>query len=1301
MDFLRGGSTPEVLMSRRKRVAILVGQADEYYQAEFICGFEKQAFSFDWDVCVFSMYQKYQNNTSRERGETSIFSMVPYEDLDGIVLMLDTLQTPGLADCVEEAAHERAKCPVISVDKESKYFFSVFPDHYDGMKTIVNHLIEEHGYEDIAFLTGKEWHPYSKVRMKAFTDAMEEHGLEIKDNRKFYGDFWYTSGADLGNRLAKNKDNMPQAIACANDCMAIGVCKALIDNGFRVPEDVAVAGYDSMEEGRLSPKPVTSVRLPAGKFGIYTAEALKTLAEGGRPEPFSCPGELFIGSTCGCEGKNDYLSTVKRSGWDTNRLTDSIFSTFNHLDDDLLLQNSLYGLVSTLFSYVYQIWEFESFNLCINDNWNQYGIFVSDSGDESKSVTDDKLLPISGMDPQFLDDPGMFYSEMMRNVMTCRPEKLNSNRIDMDSFFKRDTIIPRLDEYRASPEAFVITPLHFDNMCFGYAVVSYTTPSSYSENYRLWLRSVMRGLEILRRHIQLKDENEKLESSLIRDPLTGLYNYKGFTQNEDGLLYRIKGNGEENIRALAVDIKNLAKINDKDGRAAGDKAIVHLGKILQVSFDEGNVFSFGNGEMIVLDSKSESDKTTLEEFIAEARKQLTEFSIAQKYSEPVDFYYGYAEGKAEDGSSFEKIASIALANKNAYKVRIKSLSDENDSVIDSQKQAERVSEILDHNRIKYFFQPIVNAHTGDIFAYEALMRADVEPYIPPQTVIKYAELFGRLYDVEAATFRNVLGIIDKRGDEFCEDSKIFINSIPGQHLNLEDLDGIGNILEVQGNRVVVEFTEENELSDVELSELKTRYGRMGMENAIDDYGTGYSNVSNLLRYMPRYLKIDRSLLTEIHKSPHKQHFVKDIISFCEENDILSLAEGIETQEELATVIFLGIDLIQGYYTGRPTEKIVKAIDPEIKEVILRYNLMDKDDKNNSVYVAGRESRVQLQSLISGDTRKIRVTNGAVTFRDITITGIPGVKSKICLTVDDGYSGRITLENVNYSGKNKPAAIVVGENCDMTLVLKGENFLEDGGILVPESSSLTIEGDGNLNISVNEIESFGIGNDVSSTAGNITFEQDGVVEVSLNASKGVCIGAGLGAGINIRRGKYYLKMSGNQGVGIGTLIGDSSMSISNCLIDLTSNMMTSVGIGSLEGNVDLKIERTSYISDFNGNEISTIGNIKRGKCNIDVFSVTFQTNFSATSGLMFGPLNMAPSNIKLRYATLRLDCKGKQVSFFRGIDSNTKISINECNIDGKIGSSQKVPLYLDAIEFTHDQVGIMVDVNGEPAYRNTF
>ena len=1289
-------------MGRRKRVAILVGQADEYYQAEFICGFEKRAFSFDWDVCIFSMYQKYQSSTAREQGESSIFSLVPYEDLDGIILMLDTLQTPGLADAVEEAAHKRAKCPVISVDKQSKYFYSVFPDHYKGVKYLVNHLIEQHGFKDIAFLTGKAWHPYSKQRMQAFKDAMSEHKLMIHNNRMFYGDFWYTSGENLGDRLAKDKDNLPEAIACANDCMAIGVCKGLTENGIRVPEDIAVVGYDSNEEGRLSPVPITSVKLPASDFGKYSAEALKAMSEGKEPLPFDSPIIEFTGRSCGCEMKHEDTVLALRPTWDTNTSTNSVFSNFNHLEDDILSKNDLYGVVSTLFTYVYQLREFESFSLCINDAWDHYG-----TNAEESVLDDGTVLPKSGasekhVDADFISDPGKFFPEKMLEVMSCRPEKLNRDRISMDSFFNRDTLIPRLDEERPSPEVFIFSPLHFDHRCYGYAMISFTEPASYTDNYRIWLRGVMRGLETLRREIILTRKNEILESNLIRDPLSGLYNYRGFNQKAESLLAFYNDKGIKNICAVAADIRNLAEINSKDGRLAGDKAIIHLGRFMQEAFPEGYVFSFGNGEIIAIDSIADDSKKKAEEAISGVREKLAVYTKVHNCIIPLDIYYGYAEGEPEDRNDFERIASVAVANKNAYKLRIRSIGGEADSEMDNKQLADMVNDILDQNKLNYHFQPIVDAHTGEIFAYEALMRADVTPYLAPPVVLKYAGLFGRLYDVEAATFRNILGIINSRNDEFATGSKVFINSIPGQHLKDNDLTNLNETTKRMGNRIVVELTESDELSSEELEYMKKSYSDMGLDIAIDDYGTGYSNVTNLLRYMPKYLKIDRSLIAEIQTSPQKQHFVREVISFSRDNGIKVLAEGVETQEELAASIHLGVDLIQGYYTAKPAAKIVKEIDSEIKEEILRYNRLEKDEHSKNVYVAGREARVQLQSLISGDIKSIRVTNGEVTFRDITITGIPGVTSSICLNVDDGYSGRIMLENVYFSGKNRKAAIVIGENCDITMVLKGENIMNEGGILVPATSKLVIEGDGNLNITVNDIEAFGIGNDPNAAAGNIIFDQDGTVEVSLNASRGICIGAGNGAGITFKKGRYFLKLSGQQGVGIGTILGDFAPVINNCLINMSSNMMTSVGIGSIEGNVDLNIEHIALISDFKGNDVVVFGNIRRAKTtNIDIYSVTLQSKYSATNGIMFGSLDCSPSNIKLEYATIRAECDGRQVSLFRGTDLSSELSISECSIDGKIESREKPPLDLDSMAFKHNKVGVMVDINGEACYRNSY
>ncbi len=112
---------------------------------------------------------------------------------------------------------------------------------------------------------------------------------------------------------------------------------------------------------------------------------------------------------------------------------------------------------------------------------------------------------------------------------------------------------------------------------------------------------------------------------------------------------------------------------------------------------------------------------------------------------------------------------------------------------------------------------------------------------------------------------------------------------------------------------------------------------MGIETAVDDYGPGYSNVSNLLRYTPDYVKIDRALLSGIQDSPQKQHFVKDVIEFAHSNGIVALAEGVETSEELKTVVMLGVDLLQGYYVAMPAKEMIQSINSQIADEIRQYS----------------------------------------------------------------------------------------------------------------------------------------------------------------------------------------------------------------------------------------------------------------------------------------------------------------------------------------------------------------------------
>ena len=138
-----------------------------------------------------------------------------------------------------------------------------------------------------------------------------------------------------------------------------------------------------------------------------------------------------------------------------------------------------------------------------------------------------------------------------------------------------------------------------------------------------------------------------------------------------------------------------------------------------------------------------------------------------------------------------------------------------------------------------------------------------------------------------------------------------------------------------GNQTAI--AEEGDFDPTEaLATMKATYQRMNIKTAVDDYGSGYSNVSNLLRYKPDYVKIDRSLLTRIEESPQKQHFVRDIIEFSHDNGILALAEGVETEAELKTVIMLGVDLVQGYFTARPEKELVQTIEARIAQAVQKY-----------------------------------------------------------------------------------------------------------------------------------------------------------------------------------------------------------------------------------------------------------------------------------------------------------------------------------------------------------------------------
>ncbi len=218
------------------------------------------------------------------------------------------------------------------------------------------------------------------------------------------------------------------------------------------------------------------------------------------------------------------------------------------------------------------------------------------------------------------------------------------------------------------------------------------------------------------------------------------------------------------------------------------------------------------------------------------------------------------------------------------------------------------------------YQPIVDAKTGSLYGYEALLRSE-EPSLPhPGAIIDAAQRLGALSRLGRAVRTRVASDIAGANPDW----HIFVNLHPSDLTDLEALEAHAG-LELHASRVVLEITERAALETVrdlgaKIADLRGR----GYSLAVDDLGAGYSGLSSFVRLEPEFVKLDMSLVRDAHKSPVKAKLVRSITGMCRDMGTIVVAEGIETIEERDALTDLGCDLLQGFYFGRPSRPFVAA-----------------------------------------------------------------------------------------------------------------------------------------------------------------------------------------------------------------------------------------------------------------------------------------------------------------------------------------------------------------------------------------
>ncbi|MEU1369638.1 LacI family DNA-binding transcriptional regulator [Streptomyces sp. NPDC005803] len=234
---------------------------------------------------------------SLEGGPESLVAKVAGR-VDGFAVLAQTVPTEDL-----EVISRRLPVVMLAGPREIDHLDHIVVANADGQRELTRHLIEDHGLRRLVFVGGDTDSPDAEARFLGFQEACREAGLPAPDEPALRTTMMkQAEGARAAETLLDRGGERPEAMLFANDQMAVGALRALARRGVRVPQDMAVTGFDGIPLGRIVQPPLTTVRQPIRRLGEQAVELLvQRLSDTGRePVSLTLPVSVIRRASCGC-----------------------------------------------------------------------------------------------------------------------------------------------------------------------------------------------------------------------------------------------------------------------------------------------------------------------------------------------------------------------------------------------------------------------------------------------------------------------------------------------------------------------------------------------------------------------------------------------------------------------------------------------------------------------------------------------------------------------------------------------------------------------------------------------------------------------------------------------------------------------------------------------------------------------------------------------------------------------------------------------------------------------------------------
>ncbi len=578
---------------KRKKIGVLIGALTQNYSDRVCRTISAKAEEYGYDVYFFTTYNSYGDNLLYSEGEQQILSLPDYDSLDGVLVAWDTLNVPEDASALLEKL-KSLSCPVISIRTHIEGVYNVLVDETVSMERMIRHFVEVHNFHDICFMTGRMELEDARDRFACYKRVMEECGIEVTDDMVFYGDYWKNKAKEaVTHFFSARAPRYPEAIICANDYMALAVCRELSERGIRVPEDVCVSGYDDLLEAQHCEPPLTTIAVNFEGMASRAMELLDEIDQGLKPElkQYVSTQEKYRGS-CGCKRhkvKNQWYSLMKEVE-DRKEIThQTIFmnADMEGLTDEKELLNMAHRY--SLRTGAKKMW------VCLCDETEEMSEEERSLGSTRKDYTQNMIL---------------------------RAMKNSNNALRLlEERFDRKELLPKeeLDESEAGSYFFI--PLHYKNHNQGYVVTTYDNFGHYNDFMQPWAMNFAVALENFRLHTHL-NAMEDIRRLYKEDTLTGISNRRGFEEKAR----KIYGDAHflrKRVAVISMDMDNLKKINDAYGHSAGDESLCRIAKALSIVGEQRDniVYARTGGDEFLVACRIEKPNEG-EELVAQVREVL-------------------------------------------------------------------------------------------------------------------------------------------------------------------------------------------------------------------------------------------------------------------------------------------------------------------------------------------------------------------------------------------------------------------------------------------------------------------------------------------------------------------------------------------------------------------------------------------------------------------------------------------------------------------------------------------------------